>query len=194
MDLCERIKKRRHALGMSQEELATRLGYKNRSAIAKIEKGVNDITQSKIAAFASELETTPAYLMGWTDDYYDYDRDIDNRLDECYGARWEFILEQCDYDVEQAYHRWIKFKEAEAADTLAETQTWKPTITERDQRDVAKEVENILDGLDSRAALSFDGEAIDDTTKELLRKSLENTLETARLIAKEKYTPKKYRK
>ena len=74
------------------------------------------------------------------------------------------------------------------------TDQWQPTLTEKDQRDIAKEVENILDGLDSRTALSFDGEAIDDTTKELLRKSLENTLETARLVAKEKYTPNKYRK
>ena len=74
------------------------------------------------------------------------------------------------------------------------TDQWQPTLTEKDQRDIAKEVENLLDGLDSRTALSFDGEAIDDTTKELLRKSLENTLETARLVAKEKYTPNKYRK
>ena len=74
------------------------------------------------------------------------------------------------------------------------TDQWQPTLTEKDQRDIAKEVENILDGLDNRTALSFDGEAIDDTTKELLKKSLENTLETARLVAKEKYTPNKYRK
>lgn len=74
------------------------------------------------------------------------------------------------------------------------TDQWQPTLTKKDQRDIAKEVENILDGLDNRTALSFDGEAIDDTTKELLKKSLENTLETARLVAKEKYTPNKYRK
>ena len=78
------------------------------------------------------------------------------------------------------------------SDTSADQ--WQPTLTEKDQRDIAKEVENILDGLDNRTALSFDGEAIDDTTKELLKKSLENTLETARLVAKEKYTPNKYRK
>ena len=39
MKLYERIKKRREELGMSQDELAQKLGYKSRSTIAKIEKG-----------------------------------------------------------------------------------------------------------------------------------------------------------
>lgn len=65
MELYKRIKQRREELGMSQDELAKKLGYKSRSTIAKIEKGENDITQSKIAAFADALQTTPSYLMGW---------------------------------------------------------------------------------------------------------------------------------
>jgi len=67
MNLYSRIKKRREELGMSQDELAVRLGYKDRSTIAKIEAGVNDITQSKIKSFADALETTTAWLMGWED-------------------------------------------------------------------------------------------------------------------------------
>lgn len=66
--LNERIKQRREELGMSQAELAELLGYSDRSTIAKIEKGTNDITQSKIEAFAKALRTTPAYLMGWEND------------------------------------------------------------------------------------------------------------------------------
>ena len=65
MELYKRIKQRREELGISQEELAKMLGYKSRSTIAKIEKGENDITQSKIASFAEALKTTPSYLMGW---------------------------------------------------------------------------------------------------------------------------------
>lgn len=64
--LYERIKSRREELGMTQEELAQKLGYKSRSSIQKIEKGENDIPQSKIKAFAVALNTTPEYLMGWT--------------------------------------------------------------------------------------------------------------------------------
>lgn len=66
MRLYERIKSRREELGLSQEELAHRVGYKDRSSIAKIESGVNDITQSKIAIFAKALETTTLWLMGDT--------------------------------------------------------------------------------------------------------------------------------
>jgi len=65
MNIGDRIKKRREELGLSQEELALRMGYKSRSAITKIEKGQRDINQSKIIEYAKALETTPAYLMDW---------------------------------------------------------------------------------------------------------------------------------
>ena len=65
MELYKNIKTRREQLGLSQDELAHLLGYASKSSIAKIEKGVNDIPQSKIQAFATALQTTPAYLMGW---------------------------------------------------------------------------------------------------------------------------------
>lgn len=65
MSLGQNIRAYRERLGMSQEELAKRLGYKDRSTIAKIESNVNDITQSKIVAIAKVLNTTPAALMGW---------------------------------------------------------------------------------------------------------------------------------
>lgn len=60
-----RIKDRRIELGMSQDELAEKMGYKSRSTIAKIEKGVNDVVQTNIVKFAEILNTTTAYLMGW---------------------------------------------------------------------------------------------------------------------------------
>ena len=60
-----KIKERREDLGLSQDDLAEMMGYKSRSTIAKIEKGVNDVTQTNIVKFAKVLKTTPAYLMGW---------------------------------------------------------------------------------------------------------------------------------
>lgn len=57
--------KRRKEMGLTQEELAERLGYKSKSTINKIELGINDIPQSKVVKFATALNTTPAYLMGW---------------------------------------------------------------------------------------------------------------------------------
>lgn len=66
-DIYHRIRTRREELGLSQEELAFRMGYKSKSSINKIEMGINDIPQSKVIAFARALETTTAYLMGVDD-------------------------------------------------------------------------------------------------------------------------------
>lgn len=67
LKLYENIKKLRKEAGWTQEELATRAGYTDRSSIAKIEKGVIDLPQSKIKQFADIFGTTPSHLMGWTD-------------------------------------------------------------------------------------------------------------------------------
>ena len=67
----DRIRERRIQLGMSQEELAAKVGYESKSTINKIESGVNTkrgLNQSKIKAFADALKTTPSFIMGWTDD------------------------------------------------------------------------------------------------------------------------------
>ncbi len=64
-EIGRRIRARREELGITQEELATKLGYKNKSSIAKIETGTNDIVQSKVVEFARVLDTSVAYLMGW---------------------------------------------------------------------------------------------------------------------------------
>lgn len=57
----------RKRAGLTQEELAARVGYKTKSAINKIELGVRDLPQKKIAQFADALGVTPGQLMGWED-------------------------------------------------------------------------------------------------------------------------------
>lgn len=59
------IRKAREALGWTQEELAKRMGYKSKTTVNKVEKGVNDIPQSKIVKYARTLGVTPSVLMGW---------------------------------------------------------------------------------------------------------------------------------
>jgi len=59
------IRSIRLSIGMTQEELASRMGYKSKSTINKIELGKNDIPQSKIKKFAEVLGTSPSVLMGW---------------------------------------------------------------------------------------------------------------------------------
>ena len=63
-ELSTRLHLRRKELGLSQEELALRMGYRSKSSITKLEKGINDLPQSKVEELAAALETTPAYLLG----------------------------------------------------------------------------------------------------------------------------------
>ena len=63
-EIYERIKQRRQELGLTVEDLANKMGYKDKSSISKIENGKADIPTSKVIAFARALETTTAYLLG----------------------------------------------------------------------------------------------------------------------------------
>lgn len=67
-DVGKRIRAAREAAGLTQEELARRVGYTSKSTINKIELGINDLRQPKVKAFAAALGVTPAYLMGWEDE------------------------------------------------------------------------------------------------------------------------------
>ena len=77
MNTADIIKKRREELGLSQEELADKLGYKSRSSINKIELGLSDIPFSKIPLFAKALEIEPEILMGWEKNKKQEDSNID---------------------------------------------------------------------------------------------------------------------
>lgn len=65
LNLYKNIRERRIELKMSQDTLAELTGYRDRSSIAKIEKGEVDISESKIREFAKALKVSPGELMGW---------------------------------------------------------------------------------------------------------------------------------
>lgn len=67
MTIGDRIRTRREELGLTQKELAERLGYKTKSSITKIEAGDNNLPITKVAKIAKALEVTESYLMGWED-------------------------------------------------------------------------------------------------------------------------------
>lgn len=71
---------------------------------------------------------------------------------------------------------------------------WQPTLTEKDEKDLDKKVENLLNAVDSDTGLMLDGEIMDEETREIFAMNLKNALRTTKLAAKAKYTPKKYRK
>jgi repressor LexA len=66
MNIGERVKQLRKEKGMTQEELATKLGYKSKSSVTHIENG-RDIPRSMVVQLADILETTPSFLMGWSE-------------------------------------------------------------------------------------------------------------------------------
>lgn len=70
-----------------------------------------------------------------------------------------------------------------------------PALTEKDERDIECRLSAMIDDLNGPLdGLMFDGEPIDEETRQLLEVSLRNQLEISKRIAKQKYTPKKYRK
>lgn len=65
MTIGGRIKARRNEMGLSQRELAARLGYKDHTTLTRIEAGKVELSQSNVVKFAKVLGVTPGYLMGW---------------------------------------------------------------------------------------------------------------------------------
>lgn len=68
-------------------------------------------------------------------------------------------------------------------------------LTEKDERDIQKELQSLIDDLSNADGIAFskkDGE-MSEATREALIISLENALRIAKIEAKKKYTPKKYR-
>lgn len=64
LELYKNIKRLRKDRKWSQDELARRAGYTDRSSIAKIESGKFDLPQSKILLFADIFGVDPGVLMG----------------------------------------------------------------------------------------------------------------------------------
>lgn len=69
-----------------------------------------------------------------------------------------------------------------------------PTLTEKDERDIARDLESIMAQLDAGGDLMFDGDPMSDEARESIRAAMKLGLEAARLKNKERFTPKKYRK
>lgn len=118
----QRIKARREALKMTQDELATRLGYSDKTAISKVERGVNGLSSKRIRQFATALNTSVAFLTGETDDPEDVwsrplvdaplvltdDEEVMiHKLRELPDRDRDYVLKVLDF-VYSAYQRYIE--------------------------------------------------------------------------------------
>ena len=94
--LGQRIRKRREELGLTQTELAQRLGYKSKVSVSHAESDRDDMTTTRIRKYAKALETTPAYLMGWEDKQASqiYEEEKARTMLEAYSMRgyWAYHL------------------------------------------------------------------------------------------------------
>lgn len=71
-----------------------------------------------------------------------------------------------------------------------------PILSNKDERDIKKDLDSIINKLTSgeEGPASYDGEELDSEAAELFRDELEIALRRLKIINKEKYTPKKYKK
>ena len=77
-----RIKKRREELGMTQQELADRVGYAAKSSISLIESGRVQPPFDKVISIAQVLSCEPSELLGTTNEMLDR------------AARWESLFRE----------------------------------------------------------------------------------------------------
>lgn len=70
------------------------------------------------------------------------------------------------------------------------------SLTPKDNRDIAKDLDSIMEKLTSGedGPASYNGEELSPDAAELFRDELEIALKRLKIINKEKYTPKKYKK
>lgn len=66
-----------------------------------------------------------------------------------------------------------------------------PPLTPKDERQIARDLENIVDSLNGAAAMSDDPE--DEEDREMLKAALIHAMTLSKRLAKKKFTPKKYR-
>nr|WP_302597785.1 helix-turn-helix transcriptional regulator [uncultured Cellulosilyticum sp.] len=77
---------------------------------------------------------------------------------------------------------------------LGNTNTPTDNLTVKEEKDIAKKLDELKEILESQSGLLFSGSEMDDETKEFLLASLERTIRQSKVLAKEKFTPNKYKK
>lgn len=80
MTVADRIRNRREALGITQEELAKKMGLKGRSSVARIESMGDEVSLKNVEKIAPILGCSVLYLMGWDNQNIPIALDEDDKL------------------------------------------------------------------------------------------------------------------
>lgn len=121
------------------------------------------------AELAKRLGVTQQAVGRWERDKNLPDNDVLKKISSLFGVSIDFLLDN---------HTCPK-------DGL-------PPLTPKDERQIARDLENIVDSLNGAAAMSDDPD--DEEDRELLKAALLQAMTLSKRIAKKKFTPKKYRR
>lgn len=123
---------------------------------------------------AKETGITTATLSNWKQGKYTPKQDKLQKIADYFGVSLEYLMTGKEEVVKEKA----------------------PELTARDERDIAKDLNNIMEKLTSGESgpASYDGEPLDPEAAALFKDELEIALRRLKLINKEKYTPKKYKK
>lgn len=97
MTVGQRIKLKREEKGLSQLDLARKVGYETKGSISMIEAGKRDISLDKVREIAKALDVTPHWLMGWSDSPLEIKTDLELTIDELEGLNPEQLARIRDY-------------------------------------------------------------------------------------------------
>jgi len=112
----ERLKHLRKARGLTQEELARRIGVE-RSSVGKYESTKTIPSVEVLQSISRELGVSIDYLLGHSDAPIDYDN---YDTSEFYVPIWRRFLDMYNGNMSQAVPAYIAFKKAQDEDSMLE--------------------------------------------------------------------------
>ncbi|OLN21616.1 hypothetical protein BTO30_14135 [Domibacillus antri] len=134
------------------------------------------LTQKQLA---EKVNVSPQVISNWERKYTNPDHDDVKKLSQIFDCSTDFLLGLAD-------------------ETDSSNRNALPELSAKDERDIARDLEAMINSLESKNGMaSFDGHTVDELDeedRELLIASLEQSMRLAKRIAKQKYTPKKHRK
>lgn len=180
-EIGQRIELRRKDLDKTLADVAAEVGVAA-STIQRYEKGQFDkIKMPVVEAIAAALHVNPAWIVGETADPTDYeDGDLLASIPLSY-------MELFNGDPQKA----AQYMQAVDEDALKDKA---PTLTPKDERDVARDLETIMAELEQGGDMMFDGDPMTDEARRSIMDAMRLGLEAAKAKNKERFTPKKYRK
>lgn len=138
--------------------------------IKRIELRIAESGMSKAEFYKRSGISSASYSQWKTGKYKPSDAKLQSAAD-CLGMSMEYLCYGIDSKTEKA-----------------------PVLTKKDERDIAKNLELMMQQLDESGDLMFDGDPISDEARASIRNALQMGLEIAKVKNKERFTPKKYRK